>query len=495
MFNGGLQARNQGQLGTCYSESTTRLILKLFKHPNIKLLGDIKDKISSKEFDELQDFENKIVKEIKNAPHKKEQKRQQIDFLKNFLGKHNNPQKDPDKKDPPEIPQYFTDDYKDAINKLYNSYINLQTASIKKTQLKAEMNEMLDQIQNNNVNNNAKVGEYNTKVKEYTNDIDEFKNSYSNLFTKSTDFVAKFNKDNTPEISKLLEDRKTFVENNTELKNIIDEQNNHFNKINNFIISKFDTEDGGGSPFDVMNWFVNYVNDDSNFISNDENNLNTSIISENNNQCKEWDQDINQLTTDCQIDYTFLYELFKKFNKKLNDQNLKLKFVEYDLSNNILNDKNIKTVITENRYLVANLEYSTNSIFATIFEDTYKLSELNTTTSDYNTYCNKDDTTTTTTGHVIVITGYDDDNFIIKNSWGYKWGDFGKLKINKNIFIKNLCIANIYTIDMVPIKKGGISTHKYQTKRNRRIKAVMNRKKITKKIHKRKKTRRNKNTV
>jgi uncharacterized coiled-coil protein SlyX len=540
MFNGGLQARNQGQLGTCYSESSTRLILKLFKHPEIKLLGDIKDNISSDEFKELQRFEESIVNELKAVKYKKTQKLDQNTFLDEFLKEYNDPQNDTTKKDPLEIPLYFPDDFKEAINELYTSYTNLQNASIKKTELNenlVELKQKMDKLHNeyvelneklNKLNIEKKIEEYNNtvpifngKVKEHQevgadynaivkkyneidkNEIVEFNKSYNNLVIKKNDFVNNFNKDNTPEITKLLKDRQKFVDSREKLKKIIDNQNRHFNEINNFIILKFDTKDGA-SVKDIIDWFVKYVNDPTNFTNDPKSNhvyklQNAKLNGMNtNNQCKQWDQDIDALNENCQINYTFLYGIFKNFHNKLKTKpNSRMLVVEDVLSNSkedeIINK--IETIINDDRYLVAGLNYSTGSIFADIFQDTDNLIELTKDYSNEDGYCvvKGEDIP----GHAIVITGHDDNNFILKNSWGYKWGDFGKLKINKNKFLKNLCVINIYTINMieekmVPIAKGGISTHKYKTKRNRKIKAVINRKKSTKKIHKRKKTHRNK---
>ena len=548
MFNGGLQARNQGQIGTCYSESTTRLILKLLKHPDIKLLGDIR---THEKFKKLQEFEDLIVNEIKDAPNKIIQKKEQIEnnnylieFINEFLKNHRNPQSDTNQESKLTIQEYFPNEFKIAIDELKTSYLNLKTVSLKKVELKIEYDKLLQEIEKldnelkvlnekikkletdlefnsteNKINEyndtakniNTKGEEYNetakninTKGKKYNeidkNETDIFYKSFNklvemsnNLSVKTNVDVDNFNKDNTPEISELLKARKKFVEDNKDLKNIIDDQNKHFNEINNFIISRFDTGSGGSQSV-VMNWFVEFINNKNNFTSNNADILQKITKNNTNNQCKQWDQEFNKLITNCEIKYKFLYDLFKEFHNRLERNSRILVFNNYKLDNQII--KNIETVIKDNRYLVAGLRYSTTSTFANIFHDTNRLSKLNTTSINDEDCVVKGDTIP---GHVIVITGSDDNHFTIKNSWGYDWGDFGKLKINKNVFLKNLCVSTISTIDMVPtsnivpIKKGGISKHKYQTKRNRRIKAVLNRKKFTKKIYKRKKTRRNKN--
>ena len=580
MFNGGLQARDQGQLDTCYSESSTRLILKLFKHPSIQLLGDIKDKIS---FEELQNFENAIVKKLKNVDVNINEKKYQDNddnklytFTNTFLKSHYNPNENP-----PVIQQDqnfpIPENFKEAMDNLSESYTNLREILLKKIELKTEMNELEKKTQNLNIitenlkkehimlleifnknnteensdkHNNARdayeksydtyinsSNEYYTKIQEYNDLGDKFvtynnnhKNSYNYLFklndqNKIIKKKTEFSEDNTPEITKLFNDRQKFVNNRPDLKQIIDDQNKHFNEINNFFISKIGID--GGSVKDIIDWFMNYVNNKSNFNNNNNNNnsnyvdkLRKAIIGKNknpDNTCKLWNENINKIETNCTIDYEFLYTKFKNFHNKLKSYSLMLEFEDVYYINNKNNNENkiikkIQDVIDNKKYLVALSHYSTNSLFENVFTDINRLDEL-IPSSRKSGYCNNGNQIT---GHAIVITGYDDDNnFILKNSWGYKWGEFGKLKIKKDIFLKTLCVTDLYTINiinmienetgpitnknmvpfpnknrnMVPFPnkntknptKGGISKHKYQTKRNRRIKAVMNRKKSTKK--------------
>lgn len=372
--------------------------------------------------------------------------------------------------------------------------------------------------------------EYNTKINDYKNLGEIFvtynnnhKNSYNYLFkmndlNKIIKKKTEFSEDNTPEITKLFNNRQNFVNDRPDLKQIIDDQNKHFNEINNFIISKIGTD--GGSVKDIIDWFMNYVKNTSNFDNNNNNSnyvdklLKAKIVKDKNpdNKCKLWNENINKIETNCMINYKFLYTIFKNFHNKLKHKSLMLEFEDVYYIRNKNNNENkiiekIQNVIDNKRYLVALSHYSINSLFENVFTDINRLDEL-IPSSKNRGYCNNGNQIT---GHAIVITGYDDDNnFILKNSWGYKWGEFGKLKIKKDIFLKTLCVTDIYTINiinmienetgpitnknMVPFPKkntknptkGGISKHKYQTKRNRRIKAVMNRKKSTKK------TRRNK---
>jgi len=57
---GGIQSVQQGRYGTCYSESMTRMILKILKRPDIKLLRDIND-LAPDILNTLNEFETQYI--------------------------------------------------------------------------------------------------------------------------------------------------------------------------------------------------------------------------------------------------------------------------------------------------------------------------------------------------------------------------------------------------------------------------------------------------
>ena len=63
-YRGGLQSVEQGKYGTCYSESVSRIILKILKHPEIKLIPDIND-LNPEILNKLNEFETLYIKNKK----------------------------------------------------------------------------------------------------------------------------------------------------------------------------------------------------------------------------------------------------------------------------------------------------------------------------------------------------------------------------------------------------------------------------------------------
>ena len=55
-------------------------------------------------------------------------------------------------------------------------------------------------------------------------------------------------------------------------------------------------------------------------------------------------------------------------------------------------------------------------------------------------------------GHALNIVGYNENSFILKNSWGIEWGNFGKFYMKYNSLKENMCAVSISCIDMINIK-------------------------------------------
>jgi hypothetical protein len=151
-------------------------------------------------------------------------------------------------------------------------------------------------------------------------------------------------------------------------------------------------------------------------------------------------------------DYTLLADTLIKLAKKCRNRgginnHVNFRCINIDFTSGRRIDKKyifefIKDKIDKLFYLCIGVFWAPNTTFDTYFEnDIVVLNRIDPKTNICGTR-NKN-------GHAMNIVGYDDKKkvFIIKNSYGIKWGDFGKFFVNYDVFLKNTCATSVSCLD------------------------------------------------
>jgi len=499
MLIGGLNATNQGEYGTCYSEAAARIIIKILKHPSIKLIPDINN------LDELTDSfatsatqPSAIESVSATAPSRREHNVTAKQELRSreIAG--------------PETVAFGTEAKisgamtapRPRLNRL-NGYearlVNLQK-EIQKCEEKVKLL-WEDRYKYDNIINNPT-----DFAPEVFKDALEMDVGLDNKFYVNSENKQKQIND----MIQIKKERLDYINADTEIKYIIDKQTEYFDQINNFIISRCGT-DGFNVPR-LLKWFVNYINNKSNFENNSlkDETITETEVCEPNPVKKCYISDANETRTfvtcsENSIDYDKLFNIFKALHTKLVDINKKLDFTNlYPIRSNY---KFIESVLDNHLYLSIESAWIPESQFDNIFHINKNVDVLTNLSPNYY-FCSgepKANLRSKTNFHAYVLVGYDEDNYIIKNSWGIEWGEFGKLKIKKDNFIRNLCISSIDVIffselepeqpevvDVIPpptvdpSAEGG-STRKQQ-KRTRKTRKQKKRSRKTRKQKKRSRT-------
>jgi len=356
----------------------------------------------------------------------------------------------------------------------------LEDITQKQTKLKTEINKISETQSSIMLNNNRRNDYFTSKTQIWS----EFVKTLSSIVDTHTQKYMEIQKsvDNlNNSINNVFESRKTFLNKNNNLKKTIERQNDVFNAINNFIILKCGIN--GEASLKFFTWFTTYINDHTNFgpSKNESELISTSFENDQFEECKsqpicfKWDEETNS-KVECTVDYKELFSLFKDFHQRLFSKRIKLSVKTFKPPNtpNLLNI--IEDILNKTLYLHISCIFGPNSDFIEILQDSSRLEELNEENPENpSNYCgsknsgggNKDN-------HGLVIIGIEGDHVIIKNSWGYEWGDFGKFKIRKDALFNNLCIEYVTVIDMesqtLQNNGGKKSRHRKKNAKHRRTK-------------------------
>ena len=473
-YSGGIQATNQGDYGICYAEALTRCILKLLK--NTKLIGDIRD-IEKTELKKLDEFENAYI----NTNVAYRSKVEQVNEAKKSIDEYEYMDKEYTNIIElfKEIFNNLTEIYKNKnniINEIRYDFIELCNSIVKKIEqgdkisndevIKTAITEDIIKYMKNikNIKNIKKITDETeqNKIIKLKNALDNLLSTINNHSYKYNEFV-EFKKKLVEEIKRLVEEKKNillkrteFVNNNEKIKNIITEQNEYYNLINNFIISKIGME--GGDTYLLSVWFANYINDETNFIKEGEEseegknilkNVTRSDIYKNNDNnppanssCKTYDINENEDRTYkevCEIDYDKLYNIFLRLHSKLKNENNKIKIEQINNEHSNLNINKIIDILKTNIYIIISSDISNEQFKQEFFNNPTKIND-----HENIDYCNRNGSNK---GHAYNIVGYNETTkqFTIKNSWGVDWGDFGKINISSDK-LQNLCIYSLYSL-------------------------------------------------
>jgi len=473
-YNGGFQARQQFG-ATCYSESATRLILKLFK--NKGLLREIPKS------NELDDFEKNIigrVKEIRSnfyiQPHDDYKITEKRTELESKIKKH--------------IEDY-SQEIKDEINKLI-------------TELNDDMTEQNDEIDKLKEKIDILEKQYDEMLVQYDseeqlNDLMKeiiiLKQKHKNLKSDLGDLITEYNyrsiqiqltQDSI--INDLLKKRKEFLKTDAQLKEIIEEQDKYFKLLNTFFILKIGISSGQTNL--VFLWFVNYMNNITIFNGTDENGI--RILKHDNIYEGKTPADHIDIADTCTIsrsglltsgncismtdnDYSELYFFFKKMAVKLAQDNFNLQLMQIRMKNEVSAINSIIFELVQQRYVCIILKMILNSKFDLNFiNSAIDLNTFLNSTQYEKSYC-KNPIVNTTRYHALIISGYKEINgelyFIVKNSWGILWGDFGKVEIKASLLFSNLCVDCVYIIQInnkLPTKGGKRKSRRKQNMKKSR---------------------------
>jgi len=288
-------------------------------------------------------------------------------------------------------------------------------------------------------------------------------------------------------INELLKKRKEFLKTDAHLKEIIEEQDKYFKLLNTFFILKIGIS--GGTTHLVFLWFVNYMNNIKNF--NGTNEYGIQILKHDNIYQGNTPADHIDIADTCTIsrsglltsdkcismtdnDYSELFYFFKKMAIKLAQDNFNLQFMLIFIKNEANAINSIKFELDQQRYVCILLRMNLNSKFYLNFiNSAIDLNTFLNSPQDEVFYCI--DNENTGMYHALIISGYKEINgelyFIVKNSWGILWGDFGKVEIKASLLFSNLCVDFVYTIQIknkLPTKGGKRKSRRKQNMKKSR---------------------------
>ena len=501
-MKGGLEAQKQGELSNCYAHSSTKVLMKLLK--KMKIVPDLRE--YPEYIKNLDVFEIQYVKS--NQLYEDFLKKvDSIDFINSSNTKTLNTDKvnkliqsintfiniDELSKIIPETQQLSGSDQQELsigeqqvdrpeiIN--YDDVKNISISTMKK--YISDLSKIIETQNNNNVPNvssdQIQVPLLNREIRNYQDSIGNYDSIYyliENIqlagtveyiqLAQTVGYIHTFYK-NLPQA--VLYRRSLYVSNNKPLLDIINEQTKTYYHFLTYITKRCGTD--GADSYPIFKGLLSQIyRPDLNISQEDfcETEFNNASIVE----------DINSIVTKYNIDLNNNDNYVKKILSKIPTSNI-LKLYEININSNqyvIYTPNTNKEEVTK---FVSNKEelfsYIDNCLQTGLY--LYAVLELsgiddlfeNGIEEEINNVVNIENTEKVDR-HTIVIIGSDDKYITIKNSWAITWGNFGKLRIKKNLFLQ--MITSITWIEIMKVGGKRKSRHhkktkKRKTKKNKRI--------------------------